>query len=179
MSKYFTQRLSVGYAGKKSDLLIADEKELTCDLAGCDNPRTHYHGRGKNLCEYHQSRMREYGGPGRLDRPYTFHKKSCCEVCGHNPWEHPMVKMITDELIRDRVANGMLIVDHKNPQKNGIDHSAENTQTLCLDCNLIKTTLSGDFIPDAHYADKSKIQDLKAKLKPIYEKIFDLVDKSL
>lgn len=179
MSKYFTERLTVGYAGKKSDLLILEEQNLTCDIPGCGSSRTHYHGRGRNLCGHHQSRMREYGGPGRLDRPYTFHKKTCCEVCGHNPWEHPMVKLIEDELVRDRVANGMLIVDHKNPQKNGVDHTEENTQTLCLDCNLIKTTLSCDFMPDSHFADKTKIESLKEKLRPVYEKIFDLVDKTV
>ena len=68
MSKYFFDRLEVGYKGEKT------VSTGVCNLSYCTNPRTTYKGIGERLCEKHQRLMREYGGPGRTDRPYTFNK---------------------------------------------------------------------------------------------------------
>lgn len=166
MSIHFTQRLKQGYAGTKTHISIK------CRLPYCNKLASKYKGKGSYLCEHHQSLLREYGGPARSDRPWTFHKKKCCDVCGHNPWKHPMVKKIKDELIRDRVAWGMLIVDHIETQRDGGEHHEENTQTLCLDCNLIKSMLAGDMVPRKLYKNQSDYDKIIETLKPHYDKVF-------
>jgi hypothetical protein len=166
MSKHLFERLVQGYKGEKQSVSIK------CKLEFCDNPATKYKGRGENLCEQHQAMLREYGGPARIDRPWTFQKKRYCEKCGHNPWDHPMVKSIDDELIRDRIAYGMLLVDHITAQRDGGQHHAENTQTLCFDCNHVKTTLAGDSLPKALYSDPAAVNKIKKKLSPYFQKLF-------
>ena len=104
---------------------------------------------------------------------WTFNKKKYCELCGHNPWEHPKVKLIDDELIKDRVAWGMLFVDHIETQRDGGSHCDQNTQTLCLDCNMIKSTLAGDMVPKKLYKDKKEYYKVLERLKPHYNKVFN------
>jgi hypothetical protein len=168
MSRYFFQRLTQGYLGTKKK-----PSKAICRLPYCNQSASQYKGPGSQLCENHQKQMREYGGPGRLDRPWTFHKKATCDKCGHNPWEHPLVKKIEDDLIRDRVAWGMLFVDHIHTQRDGGDHSEQNVQTLCLDCNVIKSTLAGDLVPKKLYSNEQDYQNILDKLKPHYEKVFE------
>lgn len=166
MSRYFFQRFEQGYAGVKKTV------STKCSLPYCNETSSKYKGAGSRLCEHHQSLLREYGGPGRMDRPYTMHKKKVCECCGHDPWQHPMVKQIDDELVRDRVAWGMLIVDHIHTQRDGGCDSEENVQTLCLDCNQIKTTLACDSMPKALYNDEKEYYSIIERLHPHYEKLF-------
>ena len=166
MSKHFFTRLVQGYAGEKQSCSI------NCKLPYCNNVASKYKGVGSHLCEEHQLLLRDYGGPGRVDRPWTFHKKRYCECCNHNPWEHNMVKKIDNELIRDRVAWGMLIVDHIETQRDGGNDTAENVQTLCLDCNQIKTTLACDSMPKALYRDEADYYAIKEQLRPYYDKLF-------
>jgi len=168
MSRYFFQRLTQGYLGTRKK-----PSKAICRLPYCNQSASQYKGPGSQLCETHQAQMREYGGPGRLDRPWTFHKKATCDKCGHNPWEHPLVKKIDDDLIRDRVAWGMLFVDHIHTQRDGGDHSEQNVQTLCLDCNVIKSTLAGDLVPKKLYSNEQDYQNILDKLKPHYEKVFE------
>ena len=166
MSKYFFDRLEVGYKGEKT------VSTGVCNLSYCTNPRTTYKGIGERLCEKHQRLMREYGGPGRTDRPYTFNKSKTCDCCGLNPWEHDMVKQIDDELILDRTAWGMLIVDHIHTQRDGGSDAPENCQTLCKNCNDIKSTLAGDLIPKKLYKNPKDHEYIMSKLKPHYLKLF-------
>ena len=166
MSKYFFDRLEVGYKGEKT------VSTGVCNLSYCTDPRTTYKGIGERLCEKHQRLMREYGGPGRTDRPYTFNKSKTCDCCGLNPWEHDMVKQIDDELIRDRTAWGMLIVDHIHTQRDGGSDAPENCQTLCKNCNDIKSTLAGDLIPKKLYNNPKDHEYIMSKLKPHYLKLF-------
>ena len=166
MSKHFFERLEQGYVGVKKSI------SCKCRLEWCNSPVSKYHGVGSLLCEEHQLLMREYGGPGRTDRPWTFNKKRTCECCGHDPWEHPMVKRIEDELVRDRVAWGMLIVDHIHTQRDGGSDAPENCQTLCLDCNQIKTTLAGDSMPKALYNNDAEYNSILDRLRPHYKKLF-------
>ena len=166
MSKYFFDRLEVGYKGEKT------VSTGVCNLSYCTNPRTTYKGIGERLCEKHQRLMREYGGPGRTDRPYTFNKSKTCDCCGLNPWEHDMVNQIADELIRDRTAWGMLIVDHIHTQRDGGSDAPENCQTLCKNCNDIKSTLAGDLIPKKLYKNPKDHEYIMSKLKPHYLKLF-------
>jgi len=167
MSKHFFQRYIQGYAGIKTSITA------TCLLPYCNENSSKYKGKGSRLCEQHQSLLREYGGPARTDRPWTFHKKKQCDICNHNPWEHPKVKLIDNELIRDRVAWGMLFVDHIETQRDGGSHCDQNTQTLCLDCNMIKSTLAGDLVPKKLYKDKKDYYNVLARLKPFYDKVFN------
>lgn len=166
MSQHFFQRYIQGYAGIKTSITA------TCSLPYCNENSSKYKGRGSRLCEQHQSLLREYGGPARTDRPWTFHKKKQCDICNHNPWEHPKVKLIEDELIRDRVAWGMLFVDHIETQRDGGTHCDQNTQTLCLDCNMIKSTLAGDMVPKKLYKNKDDYYNVLTQLKPHYKKVF-------
>lgn len=166
MSIHFTQRLTQGYAGTKTYITS------NCSLFYCNHKASKFKGIGSRLCEHHQSLLREYGGPARMDRPYTFHKKRICDICSHNPWKHPMVKKIKDELIRDRVAWGMLIVDHIHTQRDGGKHTECNVQTLCLDCNLIKSTLAGDMVPKKLYKNEEDYNEVLNTLKPHYDKVF-------
>lgn len=174
MSKYFFERLELGYAGIKGEKTLRhyENNAIACSLPYCSNTKTKYKGIGSHLCEHHQGLLREYGGPGRYDRPWTMHKQSCCDFCGKNPWEHPKVKQIKDELIRDRVAWGMLIVDHIHTQRDGGGHGEENVQTLCLDCNQIKSTLACDTMPKALYNDEKEYYEVKQKLQPWLDKLF-------
>lgn len=167
MSKHFFQRYIQGYAGIKTSITA------TCSLPYCNENSSKYKGKGSRLCEQHQNLLREYGGPARTDRPWTFHKKKQCDICNHNPWEHPKVKLIDNELIRDRVAWGMLFVDHIETQRDGGSHCDQNTQTLCLDCNMIKSTLAGDLVPKKLYKDKKDYYNVLARLKPFYDKVFN------
>lgn len=166
MSKFFFERHEPGYAGVKKTV------STTCSLKWCNEPASKYKGYGSRLCEHHQRLMREYGGPGRTDRPWSFNKKRTCECCGFNPWEHENVKKITDPLIKDRVAWGMLIVDHINTQRDGGGDAPENCQTLCLDCNQIKTTLAGDSMPRARYKDEEKFIEIKERVLVQYRAVF-------
>ena len=106
MSKYFFERLEQGYAGRKQ------KTSGCCKLPWCDKPRSMYKGVGSTLCEEHQAKMREYGGPGRMDRKWTFNKKECCEMCGFDPNEQELVKKISNPLVKRRTALSLLIVDH-------------------------------------------------------------------
>lgn len=166
MSKYFFERLALGYAGTKQT------SATKCNLLFCNHDRTFFKGEGESYCLEHQSLLRDYGGPARHDRPWTFNKKRCCDFCGFNPWEQSLVTKITDPLIQDRVAWGMLIVDHKTPQRDGGSDAPENCQTLCSICNQVKTTLAGDSMPKERYKDVNDFYAMVAKLKPHYDNLF-------
>ena len=168
MSKHFTQLLQQGYAGTK--------KTTTgeCNLEFCNNSRTIYKGIGERLCEHHQKTMREYGGSGRTDRPWTFNKQPCCEMCGFDPYEHELVQRIDHDLVQRRTASSLLIVDHIKTQRDGGDDSPENCQTLCITCNYIKTMLSGDIVPKALYKDKKDYNAVIRLLKPIAKKVLQI-----
>lgn len=174
MSRHFFTRLVQGYKGVKGEKTqrYYESHNITCEVEYCNNYKTKYKGVGAQLCEEHQSLLSDYGGPGRHDRPWTFNKKRTCESCGHDPWKHRMVKQIEDELVRDRVAWGMLIVDHVETQRDGGSNHPDNCQTLCLDCNQIKTTLACDSMPKKLYKSEDDYYALVERLRPHYEKLF-------
>lgn len=175
MSKHLFQRLEVGYKGTKSEKTMNayTTEQCVCMLSWCDNKPSKFKGVGSRLCEYHQSLMREYGGPGRTDRPYTFNKQRYCEKCGFDPWkDDPLVGMIDDELVRDRLAWGTLIVDHMHTQRDGGNDFPENCQTLCVRCNQHKTTLACDSMPRSLYNNQYECDAIAQRLKPFYTKLF-------
>ena len=168
MSKYFFERLVQKDLPKKKN-----KTSCKCLLPWCKEPVSSYRGPGSRFCETHQGLMREYGGPARTDRQYTFNKKCSCDFCGFNPWDHPVVQRITSKLVRDRVAWGMLIVDHIVPQKYAGSNDPSNCQTLCLDCNQIKTTLACDSMPKALYKDPKDYYAVKSALKEYHDQCFN------
>jgi hypothetical protein len=167
MSKYLLKTLEVGYAGRKK------KSTGCCDLNWCNNPRSIYKGLGSQLCEEHQMMMREYGGPGRTDRPWTFNKKRHCEMCGMDPWKNPLVKKIDNPIVKDRTALSMLVVDHIHTQRDGGNDHPENCQTLCQNCNEVKTVLYGDRIPRKLYTNEEDYIKIHNLLDPIAKKVFN------
>lgn len=166
MSKFFFVKLDVGYAGRKKTV------SGCCDLEWCNNPRTPFKGVGSRLCEEHQSVMREYGGTGRTDRPWTFNKKHCCEICDFDPMQHPLIEKIKNPLVKFRTAMSLLVVDHIHTQRDGGTDAPENCQTLCVSCNEIKTVLHGDRVPRALYNNEKDYQKIHDLLDPIAEEVF-------
>ena len=132
---------------------IENRKSLgwCCNLPGCEEPLTEYKGPGSRyLCRSHQLMQREYGGHGRLDRPYTFWKKEYCEECGHSPMKHNKKIKELPQPYRQILGMMMLHVDHlevggkgKYQQQNYINHP-NNLKTLCQECHMLKTYTSGD-----------------------------------
>jgi hypothetical protein len=166
MSKYFFERLVLDAQPKKLKVSV------DCLLPWCNDRASVHKGPGSRLCKTHQALMREYGGPARIDRQYTFNKNTTCDFCGFDPWQHPIVMKINNQLVQDRVAWGMLIVDHIVPQKYGGGDHPTNCQTLCLDCNQIKTTLACDSMPKALYKNPDDYYAVKAALKEYHDACF-------
>ena len=132
------------------DLKKQLEKDLRCSIDGCDQQLTYKSGPGKDLlCEEHQKNLREFGGTGRIDRPHTHHRKWVCDICGKNIQEevrklHPTVEEENPTLF-SRLCRNRIIADHKIRKVDGGSDSAENIQSLCLDCNSDKTILNEDW----------------------------------
>ena len=135
--------------------VISEMRATTqCVLDGCTSPLTHFQGPGSlQLCREHQLRLREYGGPGRLDRPYTFWKKDYCESCGRHPSkDNPRIAEMKEPM-RTVVGRMMLQVDHKkvggqnkySKQATGVNHP-KNLLTLCAECHQLKTYKNSDHI---------------------------------
>ena len=169
MSQFYLNELEVGYAGIKKN-----GGKGTCNLKWCNNPRTKYKGKGERLCEEHQSKMREYGGPGRLDRPWTFHRNLICDNCGQDAMEIAIVKRITNPLHKKKSAYGMMVGDHVVPRRDGGSNAPENCQTLCLYCNEFKTTFCGDRVAIKNFNKKEKAMEQIENLKPTYHEGFQL-----
>ena len=167
MSKFFSEKLTVGYAGKKKTA------SGCCDLSWCNKPRTLFKGPGSKLCEEHQSNMREYGGTGRTDRLWTFNKKHVCELCGFDPQQHPLVKRIDNKLVQFRTAMSLLTVDHIKTRRDGGSDHPKNCKTLCITCNEVKTVLHGDRLPKSLYRTTAEYNKVRRLLKPIAEKVFN------
>jgi len=124
--------------------------QLVCCLDDCDRPLTIYNGPGsESLCRHHQLKQREYGEPGRLDRPHTFYRKWVCDHCGKDVMKEVRTKFPeleeTDPILFSRLCRNRIIADHKVRKADGGNDSEDNIQSLCLDCNSDKTILSEDY----------------------------------
>lgn len=126
------------------------QKKLTCTLDGCNNPLTNFQGpKDNSLCRSHQLQLREYGGLGRTDRPWTFARKWACDWCGYSPLDDPWFENppipFDNEVHKNQVMRGILVGDHNIRRIDGGDDSEENVQTLCQNCNSKKTNLFKDY----------------------------------
>jgi len=65
-----------------------------------------------------------------------------------------------------------LIVDHIHTQRDGGSDHPNNCQTLCLDCNQIKSTLACDTMPKSLYSKEDEYDSIKERLRPHLEKLF-------
>jgi hypothetical protein len=134
----------------KTPAMIKRDEKKVCKIDGCKSSVTHMQGPGEqSLCRDHQVQQREYGGLGRLDRPWTFHRGWQCYECGRNMLDEVRKKFPTledtDEDKFYRLARNRIIGDHQQRQAHGGDHSADNIRSLCLECNSDKTILNEDY----------------------------------
>ena len=133
------------------------DRALTCRAPGCDQPLTIYRGIGEDCCRHHQMHLSENGGLARADRPYTFHKKWCCDWCNYDPRTDPRVDRILDPVRKDRGQRATLICDHivrradakaQGWTEEQID-APGNIQTLCQLCDKVKSAEEDDWNKNA------------------------------
>lgn len=140
---------------------ILKRKNSKCFLDGCSSNLTSFKGPGSNkLCRDHQLKLRQYGGHGRLDRPYTFWKKDHCEECGHSPMRDNTQLLKVPEPYRNILGMMLLHVDHvkvggkdKYTNQNGVNHP-DNLKTLCVECHMLKTYTLGDHWKEGFHSKK-------------------------
>lgn len=144
----------------KSATVLRTEIGKTCIVPGCNEHLTQMQGPGSGvLCRTHQLKQREYGGMGRIDRLWTFHRKKHCQQCGFNPFEDTANKHFslseTNPDLWNRLCRNKLIGDHIIRKADGGNDTEENIQTLCLNCNSDKTIFNEDW----RKADKKVLLD--------------------
>lgn len=123
---------------------------LKCTIDDCEKDLTMRKGECQDLlCEEHQKNLIVYGGTGRIDRPWTFHRGLVCEMC-----KRPIADIIRmldpdlehrDPILFNRQCRNMTIADHKIRKADGGKDSKDNIQTLCLNCNSYKTIMNEDW----------------------------------
>jgi HNH endonuclease len=124
--------------------------KLICYMDGCKNPISIFDGPGSDiLCREHQLKLVEYGGPGKIDRLHTLHRKWVCDDCGVDVSEEVRKKYPTLETdnpkLFNRLCRNRMIADHQVRQADGGDDSNENIRSLCLNCNSDKTIINEDW----------------------------------
>ena len=118
-----------------------------CMLEDCDNDLSIFDGPGGNiLCEEHQLECVEYGGMGKPERPHTFYRGWECNTCGYDPRQDPAIQEIEDPYHQLRVARGVMHGDHIKLKSQGGKDTAENINTLCCRCHMIKTYKEQDYL---------------------------------
>jgi hypothetical protein len=136
----------------KSLTKIKKQKQqgLKCTIDGCDNDLTIRKGKCQDLlCDDHHKNQIIYGGIGRMDRPWTFHRTLICDICSKNIRDETIKKYPTleeeDPVLFNRLCRNRTVADHKIRKVDGGKDCSENIQTLCLDCNADKTILNEDW----------------------------------
>lgn len=120
-----------------------------CMLEDCNREITPYKGAGEDvLCALHQSECVEYGGMGKPERPHTFYRGWECNTCGYDPRKDPAILEIEDPYHQLRVARGVMHGDHVVLKSRGGKDTADNINTLCCRCHMIKTYKEQDYLGD-------------------------------
>ena len=129
-----------------------DRRGTTCMLEDCSNPISVYDGPGSNiLCREHQLECVDYeGGMGKPERPHTFYRGWECNTCGYDPRKDPAILEIEDPYHQLRVARGIMHGDHIVLKSRGGKDTAENINTLCCRCHMIKTYKDQDYLGANH-----------------------------
>jgi len=132
----------------KSPAVLEKHFGRTCMLEDCDLPVSHKEGPGSNvLCRPHQLQQREYGGVGRIDRPWTFYRKWHCDECGYAPLEDPRFADVTDETVLRRIARTLIHADHHHTRRaDGGGDTEKNIKSLCFACHAKKTIINEDYL---------------------------------
>ena len=131
----------------KSNAVLKEQLEVKCMLEDCDNTLSIYDGPGSNsLCREHQLECVEYGGMGKPERPWTFYRTMVCAKCGYNPTEDSQFEEIEAEYHRLRVMRAIMHGDHIHLKSRGGANTADNIQTLCVKCHMIKTYKEKDYL---------------------------------
>ena len=133
----------------KSNAVLKEQYRTarTCMLEDCDKEISIYDGPGSNiLCRDHQLECVEYGGMGKPSRPHTFYRGWECNTCGYDPREDAAIMEIEDPYHQLRVARGVMHGDHIILKSNQGPDTAENINTLCCRCHMIKTYKEQDYL---------------------------------
>jgi 5-methylcytosine-specific restriction endonuclease McrA len=117
-----------------------------CKIPGCGNDITVFTGVcSDSLCDFHLSKDQSRGGMGRLNKPHTYHREFICDICGVDFREHDSIRDIQDEELKNRLLRAIMVGDHIKRRVDGGDDSKENIQSLCRNCDSIKTILHEDY----------------------------------
>jgi hypothetical protein len=134
----------------KSSAVLKEQyrRAPTCMLEDCCNPLSVYDGPGSNiLCREHQLECVEYeNGMGKPERPHTFYRGWECNTCGYDPRKDPAILEIEDPYHQLRVARGVMHGDHIVLKSKGGKDTADNINTLCCRCHMIKTYKEQDYL---------------------------------
>lgn len=135
------------YDKMKSMATIKKEMSYVCKVPGCNKPLTTMSGPGMDiLCRDHQLYDRAYGGMGRYDRLWTYHRKYTCDDCGYNALEDPRLQDVKNEDDKRRIARSLMHGDHLIRKADGGQDTAENIRSRCVVCHNKKTILSRDHL---------------------------------
>ena len=69
-----------------------------------------------------------------------------CNTCGYDPREDDAIVEIEDPYHQLRVARGVMHGDHIHLKSKGGKDTAENINTLCCRCHMIKTYKEQDYL---------------------------------
>ena len=136
----------------KSQAVLKEQivKNKLCTMPGCNHPLSMFDGPGSDiLCREHSLKLVEYGGPGKIDRLHTLHRKWVCDDCGCDVSEQVRAKYPHYErdnpVLFNRLCRNRIIGDHQVRQADGGNDSEANIRSLCLNCNSDKTIISEDW----------------------------------
>lgn len=137
----------------KSSSILKEQTRLNskCCMPNCNELLSIFDGPGSDvLCRDHQLKLVEYGGAGKLGRLHTLHRKWVCDDCGKDvsvevAKKYPGLEE-SDPVKFNRLCRNRIIGDHIIRRADGGDDSADNLQSLCLDCNSDKTILNEDYL---------------------------------
>ena len=138
----------------KTVAMIQADQAHTCAVPFCGAIRTLWDGPGKELCDDHRGRLKEYGGLAVLDKLYSFHREYLCACCGqdvrelaerHHQMLHPGEAWAEVPAIRkNEIYRTLMDVDHKDG--NHENNHPDNLQTLCKFCHGVKTVMEQDSV---------------------------------
>ena len=118
-----------------------------CCLSDCGNQLSIFEGPGSDkLCRDHQLMLAEYGGMGKLDRLHTFYRHWICSQCGYDARKDPAILVIEDPWQQLVVMRGVMHGDHIVRKSDGGADTAENINSLCCRCHMIKTYKEKDYL---------------------------------
>jgi len=108
---------------------------------------TIFEGPGSDsYCREHQLMLTEYGGMGKAERPHTFYRDWVCIKCGYDARLDPEILAIEDPWDQLLVMRGVMHGDHIVRKSDGGEDTAENINSLCCRCHMIKTYKEKDYL---------------------------------